>query len=200
MSAGFLSVFVAVGLVSEYVTGWIESNAIYATAVIGAGFVALGVAMQITRTRNPNRPATPANVIIDDDSANLSSFSHPGAVANHETRSLSIRREFAVFLACVQDAFELELTEFSILHELVSQRVEERIFGRRKIYARQRSRLGDVSWMDLSSLCRVRRRRRAHRQSRSLVASRRESLKLSSFCARARLRSRSPRSRYTRIR
>ena len=91
-----------------------------------------------------------------------------------------------MFLACVQDAFELELTEFSILHELVSQRVEERIFGRRKIYARQRSRLGDVSWMDLSSLCRVRRRRRAHRQSRSLVASRRESLKLSSFCARAR--------------
>ncbi len=45
VSAGFLSVFVAVGLVSEYVTGWIESNAIYATAVIGAGFVALGVAM-----------------------------------------------------------------------------------------------------------------------------------------------------------
>lgn len=45
VSAGFLSVFVAVGLVSEYVTGWIESNAIYATAVIGAGFVVLGVAM-----------------------------------------------------------------------------------------------------------------------------------------------------------
>ncbi|MAT06982.1 MAG: hypothetical protein CL424_18265 [Acidimicrobiaceae bacterium] len=45
VSAGFLSVFVAVGLVSEYVTGWIESNAIYATAVIGVAFVALGIAM-----------------------------------------------------------------------------------------------------------------------------------------------------------
>lgn len=45
VSVGFLSVFVAVGLVSEYVTGWIETNAIYATAVIGAGFVVLGVAM-----------------------------------------------------------------------------------------------------------------------------------------------------------
>lgn len=45
VSAGFLSVFVAVGVVSEYVTGWIESNAIYATAVIGAGFVVLGIAM-----------------------------------------------------------------------------------------------------------------------------------------------------------
>jgi cytochrome c-type biogenesis protein len=45
VSAGFMSVFVAVGLVSEYVTGWIESNAKYATVVIGVGFVVLGVAM-----------------------------------------------------------------------------------------------------------------------------------------------------------
>lgn len=45
VSAGFLSVFVAVGVLSEYVTGWIESNAKYATVVIGVGFVVLGVAM-----------------------------------------------------------------------------------------------------------------------------------------------------------
>lgn len=45
VSAGFMSVFVAVGLVSEYVTGWIEANAAYATAVIGGGFVVLGIAM-----------------------------------------------------------------------------------------------------------------------------------------------------------
>ena len=45
VSVGFLSVFVAVGVVSEYVTGWVEANAIYATAIIGAGFVVLGVAM-----------------------------------------------------------------------------------------------------------------------------------------------------------
>lgn len=45
VSTGFLAVFVAVGLVSEYVTGWLESNAIYATAAIGAGFVVLGLAM-----------------------------------------------------------------------------------------------------------------------------------------------------------
>ncbi|MEZ5295042.1 MAG: cytochrome c biogenesis CcdA family protein [Ilumatobacteraceae bacterium] len=45
VSAGFLAVFVAVGLVSEYVTGWIETNAVYATAAIGVAFVVLGIAM-----------------------------------------------------------------------------------------------------------------------------------------------------------
>ncbi len=45
VSAGFMSVFVAVGVISEYATRWIESNAKYATLVIGVGFVALGVAM-----------------------------------------------------------------------------------------------------------------------------------------------------------
>jgi cytochrome c biogenesis protein CcdA len=45
VSAGFLTVFLAVGIVSEYVTRWIESNAKYATLAIGIGFVALGIAM-----------------------------------------------------------------------------------------------------------------------------------------------------------
>ena len=45
VSTGFMSVFVVVGVVSEYVTGWIEANAKYATLGIGLGFVALGVAM-----------------------------------------------------------------------------------------------------------------------------------------------------------
>ena len=45
VSSGFLAVFVAVGLVSEYVTGWIEANAKYATLVIGIAFVVLGIAM-----------------------------------------------------------------------------------------------------------------------------------------------------------
>lgn len=45
LTSGFMAVFVAVGLVSEYVTGWLESNAKYATLVIGVAFVALGIAM-----------------------------------------------------------------------------------------------------------------------------------------------------------
>ena len=45
VSAGFMAVFVAVGIISEYATRWIESNAKYATVVIGVGFVALGSAM-----------------------------------------------------------------------------------------------------------------------------------------------------------
>ena len=45
VSAGFLAVFVVVGIVSEYATRWIESNAKYATVVIGVGFVVLGIAM-----------------------------------------------------------------------------------------------------------------------------------------------------------
>lgn len=45
VSAGFMAVFVAVGVISEYITGWIESNAKYTTVVIGLGFVVLGVAM-----------------------------------------------------------------------------------------------------------------------------------------------------------
>jgi cytochrome c biogenesis protein CcdA len=45
VSAGFMAVFFAVGIVSEYITSWIESNAKYSTVVIGIGFVVLGVAM-----------------------------------------------------------------------------------------------------------------------------------------------------------
>jgi cytochrome c-type biogenesis protein len=45
VSAGFMAVFVVVGVVSEYATRWVESNAKYATLVIGIGFVALGAAM-----------------------------------------------------------------------------------------------------------------------------------------------------------
>jgi cytochrome c biogenesis protein CcdA len=45
VSSGFMAVFVAVGLVSYHFTNWINQNAKYATAVIGAGLVVLGVSM-----------------------------------------------------------------------------------------------------------------------------------------------------------
>lgn len=45
VSAGFISVFVAVGVVTEFFTTWINANAKYATAVIGVVLVGLGVAM-----------------------------------------------------------------------------------------------------------------------------------------------------------
>lgn len=45
VSAGFLSVFLAVGLVSELFTDWINENAKYATAVIGVALMLLGVTM-----------------------------------------------------------------------------------------------------------------------------------------------------------
>lgn len=45
VSAGFMAVFVVVGVVSEYATRWIEANAKYATVVIGVGFIVLGIAM-----------------------------------------------------------------------------------------------------------------------------------------------------------
>jgi cytochrome c-type biogenesis protein len=45
VSAGFMAVFVAIGVISEYATRWIEQNAKYATLVIGVGLVVLGIAM-----------------------------------------------------------------------------------------------------------------------------------------------------------
>lgn len=45
VSTGFLSVFLAVGLISVHFTNWINANARYATVVIGVALVILGVAM-----------------------------------------------------------------------------------------------------------------------------------------------------------
>jgi len=45
VSAGFLSIFLIVGLVSELFTSWIQENAKYLTAVIGVGLIGLGLAM-----------------------------------------------------------------------------------------------------------------------------------------------------------
>lgn len=45
VSVGFMAVFVAIGAVSEFFTDWLLANAKYATALIGAAFVALGAAM-----------------------------------------------------------------------------------------------------------------------------------------------------------
>jgi cytochrome c-type biogenesis protein len=45
VSAGFLSVFLAVGLISVHFTNWINANARYATVAIGIALVVLGVAM-----------------------------------------------------------------------------------------------------------------------------------------------------------
>lgn len=45
VSAGFLSVFVVVGLITEFSTNWLNANAKYMTSVIGVVLVVLGVAM-----------------------------------------------------------------------------------------------------------------------------------------------------------
>ncbi len=45
VSAGFVVVFLVVGVVTETIDSWLLSNAKYATVVIGAAFVILGVAM-----------------------------------------------------------------------------------------------------------------------------------------------------------
>lgn len=45
VSAGFLAVFLVVGLIAELFTSWVIGNAKYLTAVIGVGLVVLGVAM-----------------------------------------------------------------------------------------------------------------------------------------------------------
>ena len=45
VSAGFLSVFLAAGLISVHFTNWINENARYATVVIGVALVVLGIAM-----------------------------------------------------------------------------------------------------------------------------------------------------------
>ena len=44
-SAGFVAVFLVVGIVTETIDSWLLSNAKYATVVIGVTFVVLGVAM-----------------------------------------------------------------------------------------------------------------------------------------------------------
>jgi cytochrome c-type biogenesis protein len=45
LSAGFMSVFLIVGLISYHFTSWINQNAKYATVVIALGLIALGLAM-----------------------------------------------------------------------------------------------------------------------------------------------------------
>lgn len=45
LSAGFMVVFIGVGLVSYNFTNWLVQNAKYATVVIGIGLVVLGIAM-----------------------------------------------------------------------------------------------------------------------------------------------------------
>jgi cytochrome c biogenesis protein CcdA len=45
VSAGFVAVFLVVGVITETINTWLLSNARYATVVIGTVFVALGVAM-----------------------------------------------------------------------------------------------------------------------------------------------------------
>ncbi len=45
VSAGFLTVFLGVGAIAEFFTSWVVGNAKYLTAVIGAAFVVLGIAM-----------------------------------------------------------------------------------------------------------------------------------------------------------
>jgi cytochrome c-type biogenesis protein len=47
VSAGFLSVFLLAGIVTQYFTNWINQNAKYATGIIGVALVVLGVAMLV---------------------------------------------------------------------------------------------------------------------------------------------------------
>lgn len=52
VSFGFMSVFVGIGLLSEYVTRWVEEQAGWFTLVVAIGFVGLGIAM-LTGRRLP---------------------------------------------------------------------------------------------------------------------------------------------------
>lgn len=45
VSAGFIAVFVVIGVIAEFIDRWVIRNAKYATGVIGVVFVVLGVAM-----------------------------------------------------------------------------------------------------------------------------------------------------------
>lgn len=45
VSAGFVAVFVSIGVVTEFLTRWILDNAKYLTVVIGIAFVVLGIAI-----------------------------------------------------------------------------------------------------------------------------------------------------------
>jgi cytochrome c-type biogenesis protein len=45
VSAGFVAVFVLIGVIAEFIDRWVLRNAKYATGVIGVVFVVLGVAM-----------------------------------------------------------------------------------------------------------------------------------------------------------
>jgi len=45
VSAGFMAVFVVAGLVIDQISNWFLERAFYATAIVGAGLVVLGVAM-----------------------------------------------------------------------------------------------------------------------------------------------------------
>jgi cytochrome c biogenesis protein CcdA len=45
VSAGFILVFLVIGAISEFFTGWLLQNARYATGAIGLAFVVLGAAM-----------------------------------------------------------------------------------------------------------------------------------------------------------
>jgi cytochrome c-type biogenesis protein len=45
VSAGFLSVFLVVGIITEFFTGWVNANAKYATGAIGLVLVVLGISM-----------------------------------------------------------------------------------------------------------------------------------------------------------
>lgn len=45
VSGGFISVFLVVGLITEFFTSWLNANAKYATAVIGVALLGLGAAM-----------------------------------------------------------------------------------------------------------------------------------------------------------
>ncbi len=79
VSAGFMAVFVTAGVLSEYVTSWIEANAKYATLAIGIGFVALGVAMLAGYRLPVTTPKVGTLSILGEDRATVVAMAGYGA-------------------------------------------------------------------------------------------------------------------------
>jgi cytochrome c biogenesis protein CcdA len=71
VSTGFMAVFVVAGVVSEYVTSWIEANAKYATLVIGLAFIALGLAMLAGYRLPISTPKVGTLSVMGEDRATL---------------------------------------------------------------------------------------------------------------------------------
>ena len=87
VSTGFMAVFVLAGVVSEYVTSWIEANAKYATLAIGLAFIALGLAMLAGYRLPITTPKVGTLSVLGEDRATL--FAMVGYGAAYAVTSIS---------------------------------------------------------------------------------------------------------------